>query len=576
MMKTAITSLGVLVLCAAIALAGGQRKRTWPTAAEPNERVAVEKAPLKPTPMFDYSAMNSAIGTPTTLGGFYDYQSNGGSIQHIRVNPANGNIHVTYMSDPDSAVPNTPNRGSYYAFSTNGGVSWNNFSNLRVPNRRSGFPTLELGRGTVAGGAIIANHSAIGTATLGTIFVDFPEGSGAFAEIQPPTGGIGGSPIWPFIGSANDGSVVMACSPNVTGGQTQYARTTDFTGWTPYTAFPGTSATGGRYPVHGNGTGRIGIMVCDAGTPGIYFLESTNNGANWPASATVIHPTQRIVPPDTFQNFVGGDFTYNGDTPLFVMEELNAGANAPTDSAQITFYSQATGFKVVASPLNTPNVPGALNKRWVNYPRLGTPAITMSGSRIVIVYNAVQRETSAAGFNYSDIFLVISSNGGNTWSVPYNVTRTSNLEERYPSLSPWNPDGFVHMTFQEDYQPGPAAFNGNFQAAPFSRAHQRYLKNIIVGVEDIEPRAVSFKLSQNYPNPFNPATKIDYTVAQAGPVSIKVYNTLGQQVATLLNENLSPGQYQVTFDGGNLPSGVYYYTLKAGSFTSTKKMVLMK
>jgi len=83
-------------------------------------------------------------------------------------------------------------------------------------------------------------------------------------------------------------------------------------------------------------------------------------------------------------------------------------------------------------------------------------------------------------------------------------------------------------------------------------------------------------LQQNYPNPFNPVTTIDYVVLQHGPVSIRVYNSLGQEVATLVNESLAAGQYQVTFDASSLASGVYLYRMTAEGYSGTKKMVLVK
>jgi hypothetical protein len=90
-----------------------------------------------------------------------------------------------------------------------------------------------------------------------------------------------------------------------------------------------------------------------------------------------------------------------------------------------------------------------------------------------------------------------------------------------------------------------------------------------------------FSLSQNYPNPFNPSTKIDYTIPKEGFVSLKVYDVLGNEVITLVNEVLSAGEYEVEFSSHsgevrNLTSGVYFYQIKAGSFIQTKKMVLMK
>jgi hypothetical protein len=86
----------------------------------------------------------------------------------------------------------------------------------------------------------------------------------------------------------------------------------------------------------------------------------------------------------------------------------------------------------------------------------------------------------------------------------------------------------------------------------------------------------SFELSQNYPNPFNPSTKIDFKLSKASDVKMTVYNVLGQQVATLLNEHMSAGSQSVVFDASKLSSGVYFYRLDAGNFSSIKKMMLLK
>ena len=90
-----------------------------------------------------------------------------------------------------------------------------------------------------------------------------------------------------------------------------------------------------------------------------------------------------------------------------------------------------------------------------------------------------------------------------------------------------------------------------------------------------------FELTQNYPNPFNPTTTINYTVPvvetrHALSLQLNVYDALGRKVATLVNETKTPGNYSVQFDASKLSSGIYYYTLQAGDFTATKKMILMK
>jgi hypothetical protein len=85
-----------------------------------------------------------------------------------------------------------------------------------------------------------------------------------------------------------------------------------------------------------------------------------------------------------------------------------------------------------------------------------------------------------------------------------------------------------------------------------------------------------YALGQNYPNPFNPATKIQYAIPKAGDVSLVVYDILGRQVATLVNEFKNPGVYTIDFNASSLSSGVYFYKIQSGTFTDTKKMLLVK
>jgi hypothetical protein len=86
----------------------------------------------------------------------------------------------------------------------------------------------------------------------------------------------------------------------------------------------------------------------------------------------------------------------------------------------------------------------------------------------------------------------------------------------------------------------------------------------------------AYELAQNYPNPFNPSTKIRFEVRGSGLVSLKVFDVLGREVAVLVNDNLNAGSYETTFDAKKLASGVYFYKLHAGEFSSTKKMLLTK
>ena len=101
---------------------------------------------------------------------------------------------------------------------------------------------------------------------------------------------------------------------------------------------------------------------------------------------------------------------------------------------------------------------------------------------------------------------------------------------------------------------------------------------IIVGVDDSEGNLIvnEFMLEQNYPNPFNPSTTISYSVPELSFVTLTVYDVLGKEMVTLVNEDKAFGSYEVGFDAAGLPSGIYFYMLQANGFTQVKKMILMK
>jgi hypothetical protein len=98
----------------------------------------------------------------------------------------------------------------------------------------------------------------------------------------------------------------------------------------------------------------------------------------------------------------------------------------------------------------------------------------------------------------------------------------------------------------------------------------------VVGVEDELNLPVTYKLHQNYPNPFNPLTTIKYQIPELSFIILKVYDVLGNEVATLVNSERSTGNYEIEYNASDLSSGIYFYRLQAGSFIETKKMILLK
>ncbi|MCF8260048.1 MAG: T9SS type A sorting domain-containing protein [Melioribacteraceae bacterium] len=143
------------------------------------------------------------------------------------------------------------------------------------------------------------------------------------------------------------------------------------------------------------------------------------------------------------------------------------------------------------------------------------------------------------------------------------------------------------MTLSDGWQTSNLAFVVFVQSAGSKDVYQSeiisYSDLTITSLEAKSTVPSEFKLEQNYPNPFNPNTTITYTIpvvnafdASGANVSLKVFNVLGNEIATLVNESKSPGFYSVNFDATGLPSGIYFYRLQVGNFSEVRKMTILK
>ena len=112
----------------------------------------------------------------------------------------------------------------------------------------------------------------------------------------------------------------------------------------------------------------------------------------------------------------------------------------------------------------------------------------------------------------------------------------------------------------------------------FPEQKEQWLKqNTATAIEHLEGQVpTGYHLAENYPNPFNPSTTIEFEIPNAGLVSLKVYNTLGQLVRTLVDQHLEVGAYKFHFDASGLSSGVYFYALDAEDLTLWKRMIFLK
>lgn len=147
-------------------------------------------------------------------------------------------------------------------------------------------------------------------------------------------------------------------------------------------------------------------------------------------------------------------------------------------------------------------------------------------------------------------------------------------ELRYTSLPSYQQGTFLAIEWDNEKY---LVASGVVSYQPWYQALYKYSLDGVTGIRKESPETPSsFSLSQNYPNPFNPSTTINFSVVGNGLVSLKVYDLLGREVATLVNEELKSGNYSYKFNAEKLTSGIYVYRLTTKTFTSTKKMMLVK
>ncbi|HMS63672.1 MAG TPA: immune inhibitor A, partial [Ignavibacteria bacterium] len=187
-------------------------------------------------------------------------------------------------------------------------------------------------------------------------------------------------------------------------------------------------------------------------------------------------------------------------------------------------------------------------------------------------------------FDYTRI--QVSTNFGSTWTnIAGRYTTLISGQPSYTAIKHWvfeqiNLNAYIGQKIRIRFNlvtdagvPGDGFYFDNFRVVNY--------KDVGTGIVQTGTSLPSqYKLYQNYPNPFNPVTKINYDIPVEknfnASVLIKVYDILGNEISTLVNEKQNAGSYSVDFDGSNYPSGVYYYNITLGSFTDTKKMILLK
>ncbi len=558
----------------------------------------MNSGPYKYTPDNPNNFITSVTFTETGGRGCYDYQANGIPVE-IWQDPARlDNIHVVHMFS-DITDPTFTNRRTNYYFSTDRGITWSFINQVPNNSTRTGYCAID---GTSDGSALISYHGP-GPLTTTTHFMaaaDAFPGLGSFSELDPNLI-YGFACQWPRIVATNSISltnkfVLIGAHPtpdtcySVTG--TSLSASTFLS---PF-RFPFTNFSAESYAIARGSNGNVGIAFKGANN-NVYFLESTNNGTSFGSPIIINTPNYST---DSLVCAQGISLCYSGTVPKIT---FNAAVYMPDGSGYFpNAYSNCIKFWSTNLPGTDPNrcIKVSTTNQIGNHMAFSSPTadifdnmckpvigVSATGSGVFIAF-MVPSDFIYAGNNdscsYMRVYLTASGDNGLSWKAPEAITPivpTAMRDYTFPSMSKVNDNTasnyYVNLVMVKDSVAGTFLYSLN---GP-SNVQQEFVRVTIAApifVENITNEIPgSFALMQNYPNPFNPVSAIRFALPKTEVVTLKIYNSTGQLIQTLINnETVSAGIREVKFSGTNLASGIYFYTIQAGSFTDTKKMMLIK
>lgn len=564
---------------------GGNGPRQFSDVKETGNVSTNTKTPVQYSP----SLVLDTLGSVPKLRGFYDYYTNGNNLHRIWVS---GDTVIISVDQTDSANCQTSTaRKSYYQFTTNNGVTWGSDAIL-VSTDGNAYPNLTPMVLSGSRTAVLSGRQFVSGTRRGYVGADVILGAGSFTNTLVNTGAGSDNFAEPISSS------VLGCGwlGGGTADTVYYAKfdvnTNTYT--TPIAVFTGVAANARTFTA-ANGNNAVSVAYWNATAPTSLVVKSSTDGGTtfgapvtaitegFTVNGTAVAPwfnADMIYKPGTtnlymaFGTLLTGNLGtlrgyklliwspgINGGNPVRVVDYLNYPPMADTNA-----YNNSQGLLQVGMTA-------------MSHPGL---AFSSDGSRLFVVYSGQQRDTSSYGYSFNDIWEQYSDDQGATWSAPINLTNTPAADEIYPSISRVNNSTTsISITYALSECPGSTSFTNT--ETPRCPVHQIYKKfnpvtGAVIGIENISNEVPnSFSLQQNYPNPFNPNTKIRFSVPKTANVTLEVFDITGKLVATLANnEIVSAGVKEVNFSAANLASGIYFYTLKAGDFTETKKMILVK
>lgn len=518
----------------------------------------------------------------------YDYGSNGSSKRTV-LNYGDGTVSQarTGSLQLDATYPD---RGTYWAYYD--GSAWTE-DWLRIEDARVGWGQL----GCFSNGKeVVVSHTGLRICTQNTAHTF------DWTTRNTGTGALGGG-TWPAMVVDGAGYVhaIHSATATFNGAAIRYDRYSAGGTVNDFQAVNLWEVTGADtlidpreadgYDIHARGN-KIAAVQASEGYGWMVVFVSNDNGATW--THTVIESFPATFPYEVayIDPYIHIDAGGNVHVVWTTLTASDATTFSYSANNAVMHWSQATGRTEVLHigelvdvtvffNYNTPIAAGQ-NGGFLIAPSLAEDA---SGN----LYCAVSAphsvaDTSFDGLNrgyYSHAFVMKSADGGATWSGAKDLNAgLTGWDVMYCNMAPsvGGPGDWAWaLAAYVDPLPGNNVQNTSHQ---FQQNAVRVFHGTIpdlVGIGDGgNNRPVTTKLHNNYPNPFNPATTIAFDLSAPSNVELKVFNALGQEVATLVNGRRDAGSYTATFDAKTLSSGIYFYRLTVGNTVETKKMMLIK
>jgi hypothetical protein len=318
----------------------------------------------------------------------------------------------------------------------------------------------------------------------------------------------------------------------------------------------------------------------------IYYKRSTDAGTSWGTDTRLTNNTAYSFVPSVA---VSGSVAHvvwwderDGNAEIYYKRSTDAGINWGADT-RLTNNTASSNSPSVAISSSVVYVVWYDNRDGNNeiYYKRSTDAGVNWGADIRLTNNIANSQYSSITVYGPGVHVVWQDNSDGNWEIYYKRSTDSGVN--------WGADIRLTNNSGSSVTPSVAVFGSVVHVVWKDNSDGNdeiyYKRNPTgnVGIQNISNETPSsYSLEQNYPSPFNPVTKIKFDIkksevsSQNSVVKLKVFDILGKEIATLVNEQLQPGTYEVTFDGSNLPSGIYFYQLKSEKFSDTKKLTLLK